>query len=255
MRLNKMTPPEIDKKSFVPIYYQLQELLVGKIESGELSPGNKLPSENELAAQYKISRNTAQKAIRALVDWGLAQRIQGKGTFVCNKSVTFSITASLSMTSAVIGLNKEPHSQILQAKIIEASLDISQKLGIAKGDQVYIIQRLRFVDEMPIMIQTSYIPIEYLPDLLNKNLEDKSLFGIILHDYGIEIHNASEVMRAVSVTRFEGEMLKISEYSPAFLLQRTTYLKNGAVFEYAKTIVRGDKSKFYVELNRNELRK
>lgn len=249
-----MKSKEIDKKSFVPIYYQLQELLVGKIESGELSSGDKLPSENELTAMYNISRNTAQKALRALVDWGLAQRIQGKGTFVCNKSVTFSITASLSMTSEVIGLNKEPHSRMLQAKVIGASLDIAKKLGIDKDDAVYIIQRLRFVDEMPIMIQSSYIPEKFLPDLLKKNLEDASLFEIFTHDYNIDIDHTSEVMRAVSVTQFEGEMLNIAEHSPAFLLQRLTYLKNGEVFEYVKTIVRGDKSKFYVELNRKELK-
>ncbi|MDD3715780.1 MAG: GntR family transcriptional regulator [Candidatus Marinimicrobia bacterium] len=249
-----MKAKEIDKQSFVPIYYQLQELLVGKIESGELNPGDKLPSENELASLYRISRNTAQKAIRALVDWGLAQRIQGKGTFVCNKSVTFSITASLSMTSEIIGLNKEPHSKMLQAKVIGASLDIAKKLGISKDDPVYILQRLRFVDDMPVMIQTSYIPEKYLPGLLNKNLEDTSLFGIFMHDYGIDIDHANEVMRAVSATQFEGEMLGIAEYSPAFLLQRLTYLKNGKVFEYAKTIVRGDKSKFYVELNRRDLK-
>ncbi|MDD3095078.1 MAG: GntR family transcriptional regulator [Candidatus Neomarinimicrobiota bacterium] len=249
-----MKAKEIDKKSFVPIYYQLQELLVGLIESGELNPGDKLPSENELVTLYKISRNTAQKALRALVDWGLAQRIQGKGTFVCNKSVTFSITASLSMTSEIIGLNKEPYSKMLQAKIIGATLDIARKLGIEKDDPVYILQRLRFVDKMPVMIQTSYIPVKFLPGLLNKNLEDASLFGIFMRDYNIGINNASEVMRAVSATQFEGEMLGIAEHSPAFLLQRLTYLKSGEVFEYAKTIVRGDKSKFFVELNHRELK-
>ncbi|MFO7842011.1 MAG: GntR family transcriptional regulator [Fidelibacterota bacterium] len=248
-----MVVPEIDKKSIAPIYYQLQELLVGKIESGEFSPGDKLPSENELAAQYEISRNTAQKAIRALVNWGLAQRIQGKGTFVCNKSVTLSITASLSMTSQIIGLNKEPRSHLLQSKEIEASYDIAKKLKIKKDDPVYMIQRVRFVDEMPLMLQTSYIPLGFLPGLLEKELEDSSLMEIITRDYGVRIENASEIMRAVSVTKFEGEMLNIAEDSPAFLLQRQTFLKSGDVLEYAKTIVRGDKSKFSVEMTRREL--
>ena len=225
-----MTSQDIDKNSFAPIYYQLQELLVGKIESGELKPGDKLPSENELADKYEISRNTAQKAIRALVNWGLAQRIQGKGTYVCNKTVTLSITTSLSLTSEIIGLNKVPHSHILQSKVIEASLDIAVKLGVKKDTKVYSIQRIRYVDELPLMIQTSYIPVSYLPDLFKKNLEDKSLFGLIMHEYGIKINKASEIMRAVSVTKFEGRVL-----------------------EYAKTIVRGDKSKFYVDLNKEEL--
>lgn len=248
-----MTFKEIDKQSFVPIYYQLQELLVGRIESGELKPGDKLPSENELVEKYDISRNTAQKAIRALVNWGLAQRIQGKGTFVCNKSVTLSITASLSLTSEIVGLNKVPHSHILQAKVIEASMDIAKKLNIPKDSEVYIIQRIRSVDDLPLMIQTSYIPVKFLPDLLDKNLEDKSLFSMIMEEYGIKIDNASEVMRAVSVTKFEGEMLDIPEFSPAFLLQRQTFLKDGKVFEYAKTVVRGDKSKFTVDLKNEEL--
>lgn len=251
--MSYMTSQGIDKNSFAPIYYQLQELLVGKIESGELKPGDKLPSENELAKQYSISRNTAQKAIRALVNWGLAQRIQGKGTYVCNKTVTLSITASLSLTSEIIGLNKVPYSHILQAKIIEASLDIAGKLGVKKDTKVYSIQRIRYVDDQPLMIQTSYIPVAYIPGLLDKNLEDKSLFGLIMREYGVKIDKASEMMRAVSVTEFEGKILKIPEFSPAFLLQRQTYLNDGRVLEYAKTIVRGDKSKFYVDLNKEEL--
>ena len=248
-----MTSLDIDKKSFVPIYYQLQELLVGMIESGELKPGDKLPSENELVQKYDISRNTAQKAIRALVNWGLAQRIQGKGTFVCNKSVTLSITASLSLTSEIVGLNKVPHSHILQAKIIEDSYDIAQKLNVPKDTKIYIIQRIRSVDDQPLMIQTSYIPITFLPNLLEKNLEDKSLFSMIMEEYGVKVDKASEIMRAVSVTKFEGEMLGIPEDSPAFLLQRITYLKDSSVFEYAKTVVRGDKSKFSVDLKNEEL--
>ena len=74
-----------------------------------------------------------------------------------------------------------------------------------------------------------------------------------MNEYGIKINKASETMRAVSVTKFEGEMLDIPEDSPAFLLQRVTYLKNEEILEFAKTIVRGDKSKFSVDLKNEEL--
>jgi len=240
---------EINKHSIIPVYHQLQEMFIDQIDEGLYKAGDQLPSENILAAYYKISRNTAQRVLKYLVDRGLAYRLQGKGTFVANKMVTFSIVTSLSYSSEIIGLNKTPRSKLVHAEEIAAPARISRKLEIDERDPVYSIRRIRYVDNIPMSLQTSYIPAQLVPGLIFKNFEEKSLFQTIGNDYGLEIGKASETMQAVQPSKYESKLLEMGDKDAVFLIERITRLKNNSVIEFVKTILRGDKSKFYVELS------
>ncbi|MFC2089038.1 GntR family transcriptional regulator, partial [Calditrichota bacterium] len=212
---------------------------------------DRLPSENELAEQYQISRQTAQKALKSLVDQGIAHRIQGKGTFVSDKTITYSITAALSYSSEIIGLNKIPKSKLIHAKEITTSGLIARNLSIESGSPVYSIQRVRYVDDIPMSLQTSYLPKYLVPDLIDKKFEDDSLFKTIKNEYGLEIGKANEFMKSRNCESNEAKLLEIEEGSAVFLLERITKLKNGTVLEFVRTILRGDKSKISVELSNN----
>lgn len=238
----------IDKNSVIPYYYQLQEVLENLIDQEIYKPDQKLPSENELKEILGISRQTAQKALKHLVDRGIAYRIQGKGTFVANKSIKYSIVANLSFSTEVLGLNKTVSSKIIIAEEIEAHSLIKKVLKTSDNAKFYSIQRLRFVDEIPISLQTSYLPSDLVPDIINKNLEEVSMFRMIKEDYGLEIGDAFETLQAVTATDYEAKLLKISKGDAVFLLERTTKLKTGEILEFVKTILRGDKGKFFVEL-------
>lgn len=239
---------QIDKNSIIPVYYQLQDALVDLIESGQLQPDEMLPSENELSKELGISRNTIQRALKYLVDRGLAYRIQGKGTFVANQRITSSIVASLSFSAEMVGMKRVVHTKLLQKEEIKAPDTIARILNVSAEEKVYRIQRLRFVDEIPLSIQTSYLSPRLVPDLINKVFDDKSLFMVIKELYGLEVTDAYETLQAVKATKYEAMLLGINEGDAVFLLERVSKLKNGATLEFVKTILRGDKSKFYVEL-------
>jgi len=242
---------KIDKSSIVPYYYQLQEVLENLIEQGIYKPDQKLPSENELKEFLGISRTTAQRALRHLVTRGLAYRIQGKGTFVANKSITYSIVASLSFSAEMIGLNKKVRSKLICADEIQAHRLIAKMLNADKCTKFYSIQRLRYVDEVPMSLQTSYLPVALVPGLIEKNFEEDSLFTTIKNEYGLEIGTANETLQAVKATKYEANLLDIKENDAVFLLERITKLKTGEVLEFVKTILRADKGKFYIELSDN----
>lgn len=242
---------KIDKNSVVPYYYQLQEVLENLIDQEIYKPDQRLPSENELKELLGISRQTAQKALKHLVDRGLAYRIKGKGTFVANKSIKYSIIANLSFSTEILGSNKSVSSKIINAEIIQAHSLIKKELKTSDDAKFYSIQRLRFADDIPISIQTSYLPHDLVPGIINKNLEEISMFKMIKEDYGLEIGEAFETLRAVKATSWEAKLLDISKGDAVFLLERTTKLKSGETLEFVKTILRGDRGKFYVELNDN----
>lgn len=238
----------IEKHSVIPIYHQLQEALVDQINSGHYKADDLLPSEHEIAKKYNISRNTAQRVLNNLVNRGLAYRIQGLGTFVANKKVTFSVVTSLSYSAEIIGLNKTVRTKLMLAEEIPATELIAHNLMIEVGEPVYSLQRVRFIDEIPMSLQTSFLPAALVPGLIEKQAEEESLFKTIYKEYGLEIDAASETLQAVKVNNYEAKILGLNHDDPAFLLERITKLKNGKVIEFVKTILRGDKSKFYIEL-------
>lgn len=242
---------KIDKNSIVPYYYQLQEVLENLIDQGVYKPDQKLPSENELREWLGISRHTAQRALKHLVDRGIAYRIQGKGTYVSNKTITYSLVANLSFSAEMLGLNKKVKSKLICCEEITAHSLITKMLQTDKNARFYNIQRLRLVDDIPISLQTSYLPVVLVPGLIKKNFEEASLFSIIKEDYGLEIGEAFETLQAVKANQYEAEQLQIKIGDAVFLLERTTKLKTGEILEFVKTILRGDRGKFYVELNKN----
>jgi GntR family transcriptional regulator len=245
--INKFT--QIDKNSVVPYYYQLQEVLENLIDQGIYKPNQKLPSENQLKNQLGISRHTIQKALNHLVDRGVAYRIQGKGTFVADKSIQYSIIANLSFSGQILGLNKKVRSKVLSAEEIDTHNLIKKVLKTKENAKFYSIQRLRYVDEIPISVQTSYLPTELVPGLIDKNIEEISMFKLIKDEYNLDIGEAFETLQAVKASKYEAKLLGINDGDAVFLLERTTKLKTGKILEFVKTILRGDKGKFYVELN------
>ena len=89
---------DLNRKSALPLYYQLKEILKEEIDIGKYSPGDRILSENELSALLGISRNTSKQAISELVSDGVLYRIQGKGTFVSEKKVFKGLTDAFSFS-------------------------------------------------------------------------------------------------------------------------------------------------------------
>ncbi|MFC1527561.1 GntR family transcriptional regulator [Candidatus Neomarinimicrobiota bacterium] len=245
--LDKLT--KIDKNSIIPYYYQLQEVLENLIDQEIYKPDQKLPSENELRDLLGISRHTAQRALKHLVGRGIAYRVQGKGTFVANKTITYSMIANLSFSAEILGLNKKVTSKVINSEEIQAHSLIKKILQTDENAKFYSIQRLRYVEDIPISIQTSYLTSKLVPGLIDKNFEEISLFKVIKEDYGLEIGKAFETLQAVKANNYEAQLLEIEEGDAVFLLERTTKLKSGETLEFVKTILRGDRGKFFVELN------
>ncbi|MDD5766453.1 MAG: GntR family transcriptional regulator [Candidatus Marinimicrobia bacterium] len=239
---------QIDKHSVIPIYYQIQEAMIDMIQSGRYKADDLLPSEHELSSKFRISRNTSMRVLNNLVSRGLAYRVQGSGTFVANKMITFSIVASLSYTAEIIGLNKTPRTKLIIAEEIKATEFIARNLMIAIDEPVYTLQRVRYIDNIPMSLQTSFLPAALVPGLIQKQAEEESLFKTINKEYGLEIDSATETLQAVKVNSFEAKILGLNTGDAAFLVERITKLKTGQVIEFVKTILRGDKSKFYIEL-------
>jgi len=193
MPLSRQT---LERSSVIPLYYQLQEILIEQIDSGMLKPNDPIPSENELCRMYGVSKNTVLQAIQSLVNKRLVYRVRGKGTFVADSKIRQSITSFLGYSSEIVNLKRTPSTKLMLSKEIEASPALANQLGVPKGSVVYHIQRLREVDATPMALQTSFLPKDLCPGLLDAPLEEDSLFKTLKDRFRIEITSATETLQA-----------------------------------------------------------
>lgn len=240
---------KLDPTSFVPLYHQLKEIIIENIESNIWNPGDKIPSEHQLCEQYDVSRNTAIKAIENLVQDGILFRVQGTGTFVSKSKIEQSLSRFYSFSQVLKEKGLKPTDIILEVKIEKASAKIAKALKINKDDEVIMLQRLRCANEEPIILESSYLPKKLINDIEKIRLVgDTPLYDVLANEFNIVVNSAKETFEPVLVRHYEEIHLGVKEGYPALLLERVAYDRQKQPVEFCKSIVRGDRCRFYTEL-------
>ena len=234
-----------------PLYDQLVDLLREKIET-EMKPDDLLPSERELSSRYGISRTTVRLALAALENAGLIYRRHGKGTYVAKTAqLSTNLTDTYSFTDQMKNLGRVPETRTLSFEIIEANKYLANQMGLSIGDKIVGIKRLRIADDIPMMVEMSYLPRKLLPMLTKADLIAKPLYQIIEDDYHIHIKVAEEEFSA-SIARFDdARVLEIPEGSAVLRLSRHTYTQQGQIIEFTRSIARADLFRYKVSHYRN----
>lgn len=238
----------MQKDNRLPLYYQLMDILVGKIESGDLKEHDRLPSERELCEMYDVSRTTVRQAMQELEKEHFIYKQHGKGTFVSPKIIDQSLVKFYSFTEEMKKINKVPSTKVLAFEKIDCEGKLAIKMKLPEGEQLYKITRLRLADNIPMLYEISYLPVSKFPDLQEETLKKQPMYTIFRDLYHVQLTKANERFRAVPTTKPEAELLQISEDEPSLLIERLTF-ESEMVVEYTTTIARGDKFTYSVELN------
>lgn len=239
----------IDKSSPLPIYYQLEEQIKKQIESGELKPGDMLPSEREYGEMIHVSRMTVRQAMNNLVDAGYLYRHKGKGTFVAEKKVEQELGSLTSFTEDMKARGFVPSSKLLSFEIIPATEKIAAQLQIKEYAPVYEIKRIRFADQAPMALEIVYASANLIKGLTEEQV-NHSLYQYIEEQLHLKIGHATQSVEAAIASEIEGEHLNIRKGSPILLLQRNTYLVDGTPLEFVKSSYRADRYTFTIHIKR-----
>jgi len=246
---------DVQKDSSVPIYSQVARIVMEMISSGKLSPGQRAPSEREIAEALGISRMTARAAMSNLVADGHLYSVPGKGTFVSNPKMRQDLMELTSFTEDMRNRGLRPGARLLERGVTDqASENIYRKLELPVGEDLIRIHRLRTADEEPMCLETSYLSKNLVPWLLEEDLEAGSLYQA-LESHGIELVKAEEYLEATVVRQTESELLTVPAGSPVLLIDRTTCTNGGRPIEYVKSLYRGDRYRFTVMLLKRKGRK
>lgn len=203
-----------------------------------MQPGDRLPSEQQLAVQYGVSSMTVRRALEAL---GNAKRIigiRGKGTFVAQPSLTKQMTLT-SFTDSMRAAGMTARAKVLSVSLNAPSEAVRERLGLGAGTQVFQIDRLRLGDDTPLSIDRTALPADRFPGLLGQDLGG-SLYDVLRRKYGVELSRADSRIAAVRPDAEEAALLTISRSVPC-LRVTARGLDGAAVVETTTSLYRGDR--------------
>jgi GntR family transcriptional regulator, N-acetylglucosamine utilization regulator len=244
--------PTLDRRSVVPLYYQIQQHLLEQIRAGALKPGEPIPSEQEISDRLRISRMTARQALKSLCDLGVTFSQRGKGTFVSAIKLEKNSRQVLSFSEEMEACGSRPRSKVLSFKVTAPDPDVTEALHLAPGEKVVGLRRVRIAGSSPMGLEWSRLPLRLCPDLLQVFDPNTSLYQTLFEHYGVQIVAADEVVEAGLAGAEEAKLLRFSTGSPVFFFTRTAYAQNGQPVEYVKSAYRGDRFKMVNRLTQPE---
>ncbi|MGC1871415.1 MAG: GntR family transcriptional regulator [Acidobacteriaceae bacterium] len=231
----------LDKNSFIPLYFQIQDRLVKQIQSGELQAGDMLPGEEDLCRLYGVSRMTARQSLQALKHQGLVRSEKGRGTFVVQPKVEKKIAHLSGFSAEMRSLGMKPSSRILEQATKPASPEIAQRLGVPPGSLLLELHRLRLADALPLAIEQVWLSLAEFPGIDKIDFARSSLYGVLRERYGIEIGSADEIIEARPPTSREAKLLDVSSRSSLLVISRTIRTAQGKPVEVSLSLYRGDR--------------
>lgn len=238
---------KIDKKSKLPLYHQLAEIIKGKIETGEWEEHKALPPERELCEIYGVSRATVRQAMQELEVAGFIYKEHGRGTFVKPPKIRQDLLGFYSFTEEMKKIGKTPSSRVINFSIEEATGKIARKMNLKPGERVYKFTRLRLADDEPMMLETTYIPYDKFPGITGEKLGKTPLYNVLTNEHGVVLTMAEERFVPVLTRENEAEFLGNPPKSPSMMIERLTY-SGDLLVEYTVGIARGDKFEYRVVL-------
>lgn len=230
----------LNQDAMTPLYVQLMEEVERGIRSGEYKPGDRLMTEAEMAKTYGVSLITVRKAIGSLTEKGLVVRKQGKGTFVARPKLFRNMKKLQSFTEMCVQMGVKPGARMLENCLIPADKKIAQSLGVEDGSNVVYINRLRYVDQEPVLIEKSYFPLEYA-FLLEAKFDDNSLFDYLREKTGMKVTGSEKMIELCRATAEEAELLDVKKGDYLLFVRSTAYDREGEPIYAGIQVINGDR--------------
>lgn len=214
------------------------------IQSNNLRPGDKLPPERQLAEMFNVQILTVRQAIKRLINENLIYSVEKGGNFIAEQKIKRNLLKFDSLTKTFESEGYKLKTKVIEIKIIESNKILSRNLEITLGTKVYRIKRLRIVDNMPIALEISYIPADYVQGIENYISENVSLYEILENQYHIKLANVNQNIFMIFADDEESRFLGINEGHALLMLKGTAVDSQKRKTEYSESVTRGDRCIF-----------
>ena len=243
----------IDRSS-EPLYLLVKKEIDNRIEKGTYTPGERLPSEAELAEEFGVSRATLREALRVLEKEGKVDRRQGIGTFIAEKRAQFKsgIEELNSLTEMIEARGLEPGTKDIELNLNQQVPQLAKEFEFAENAKMIILHRTRTADGKAVAFCTDYLPHQLLPiGKVKKSYFQGSLFKHLRDECGIyPVYAVADIVPEVA-DGLLAEKLNLEKGASILLLSQMYYDDCDNPILYSKNYFRSDKFKFHVMRTRN----
>lgn len=230
-----------------PLHRQISVAIETAIAAGELAPGERLPSERELAARFGVNRLTLRQALAALERRRLIRRAVGRrgGTFISEPRFERDLTSFAGFSEQARRHGVIASAVVLEAKRMTATDAVARALEIETAAPVFRIERLRLAAGQAAARESSSFPAERFPGLLDEPLEG-SLYELLTRRFGIRPCHGRENLEPISADREMARLLDVPSGAPLLRVERVAFDEAGVPVEHARDVFRADRTRFVV---------
>lgn len=236
----------IDRNSPMPLYYQLKQLLLAKIENRELKAGDIIPTEQQIQELYDVSRTTVRQALSELEDEGRITRHRGRGTFVTKPKLSHSPENYPNLADNMAKQGVIPGWKLLAAEWVIPQKEVYQILAVEEGQKVFQLERLRLENDMPIGYHCAYVSSEFTTGIDGTAYTEggslRYLNGLSMLDECV----ADRTLEALPASEKVADLLDIDVGSALLRVKRVVFSPEHTPIEFFVGLYRGDRFEYHI---------
>jgi GntR family transcriptional regulator len=246
-----MKKPSLQRTG-IPLYVQLEQVIKSRIMTGELLPGERIPTEKELAQTYQVSSITARQAVLNLVQEGLLLRKQGKGTYVQESVADVKNIMTLSVRGGLNdvvpeGLTKQK-VEVLGMQLLASPKRVTQALALGESREVMQIRRRRIDNGVIVSYVKNYLPAEIGSQISREDLLSLTVLQILRGKVGLPLERGIQYIEAVIADYEIASALSISIASPVLYLETIIFASGDKPVDFVQTFYRSDQFKYTLNI-------
>jgi GntR family transcriptional regulator len=257
MQIMKANRPaaKILQLSPTPLYTQIKDALRARILDGTYKPHQRMPSESETMAMFKVSRITVRQALGDLQKEGLIFKIHGKGTYVAKPKAFQNLASLQGFGEAMERMGYESFNHVIGFRNTPAPKIVAEKLAVSPRTTVSEIKRVRYLNREPISLDVTYLPHDIGERLRKEDLATRDIFLILENDYGITLGTAQVQIEAILADEDLATPLRVEEGSPILRMERLTFTANRKPLDFEYLYYRGDAFQYRLNVERSSTKK
>lgn len=236
----------IDRSSPVPLYYQLKQILLDKINQKDWQPGDLIPSELELQEAYGLSRTTVRQTLAELTTEGHLVRHRGRGTFVQQPKITHDPGTGMALSEYILQQGLEPRWQMINKDWGFPSEAVWAELGLEEGTRVFQFQLQLSANQEPVGIHNIFLPISVAEQTTAQT--DEEWLNYLRHMPSQSGHTVVRTLEAGVATAKQAEWLNIEPGSPILLINVKVIDARKEPVQLIQACFRGDRFKYQITL-------
>ncbi|RSL33657.1 GntR family transcriptional regulator [Salibacterium salarium] len=240
---------KVNQNKTEALYLQIKDILIKRIQNGSWEAHSLIPTEQELMKEFDVSRTTIRQAISILVQTGLLEKTQGRGTIVKPQKLVGSLGRLKGFAEEVVEKGQMPQSKLIRAEFKKQVFTEKAMLEVDEEDSILLVERIRFADDTPIALERTCWPYDIGNILMDYDLNEARYYEI-LEDHNIYLKKANEKIVAMNATQDEADLLGIRPGEALLEMTRLSFGMNDHPMEYTKTKYRSDQYHYDIELNR-----